>query len=130
MVIRIVQEKNCLKTIPVQQQIRSYVRRERYMTKTQQQALADNCSEFCLDLSETTFGWSKIFQRDAPCVLEIGFGRGDALIALAQRYPEQNFIGIDVHRPGVGHVLNMIKKLSLKNIRLFCDDAKNVFNQA
>jgi len=63
------------------------------------------------------------FARSAPVVLEIGFGMGDSLAQQAITQSQNNFIGIEVHRPGVGHLLSLIAKHELNNIRIYCTDA-------
>ena len=64
--------------------------------------------------------------RDAPRVLEIGFGNGDHLLARAQAEPEKNFLGVEVHRPGAGRVLNRAAAADLRNLRVACHDAVEV----
>ena len=66
------------------------------------------------------------FDRVAPVWLEIGFGNGEALISIAQRHPEINLLGVEVYRPGVGHLLNRAAELAMPNIRVICDDAATV----
>ena len=70
-----------------------------------------------------------VFQRSAPCVLEIGFGNGTSLSEMAANNPEQDYIGIEVHRPGVGNLLLQIEKLALTNLRVINDDGVDVLNQ-
>ena len=66
------------------------------------------------------------FGRQAPCFLEIGFGMGGALLAMAERRPEHDFLGVDVFEPGIGHVLGQVATLQLNNIRLLRGDAVDV----
>ncbi|HSH43915.1 MAG TPA: tRNA (guanosine(46)-N7)-methyltransferase TrmB, partial [Arenicellales bacterium] len=70
------------------------------------------------------------FGRSAPRTLEIGFGNGGSLAAMAAAAPEQDFIGIEVHRPGVGHLLRLISERELTNIRIICADAVEVLRDA
>ena len=67
-----------------------------------------------------------IFGRDAPRTLEIGFGNGESLVALAAAHPERDFLGIEVHRPGVGHLMLRAEELGLGNLRVICRDAVEV----
>ncbi|HEU5398631.1 MAG TPA: tRNA (guanosine(46)-N7)-methyltransferase TrmB [Gammaproteobacteria bacterium] len=64
-----------------------------------------------------------LFGRDARCTLEIGFGSGDALLELAQRHPDEDFLGVEVHRPGVGRLLLNLEAAGAHNVRLACEDA-------
>ncbi len=73
--------------------------------------------------------FNAIFGRTAPIVLEIGFGDGAALAQIAEAEPEKDFIGIEVHRPGVGHLLRLIDKHGLTNLRIFCHDAVEVLDR-
>lgn len=109
-----------------QRWIRSFVRREGRMTKAQQAALArlgDGCiitpshGELDLDIA---------FGRHAPRTLEIGFGMGDALAALALAHRDTDYLGIEVHRPGVGSLLRAVEQQSLTNIRVVIADAVDV----
>jgi len=70
-----------------------------------------------------------VFGRDAPRVLEIGFGNGENLIALAAAHPERDFLGIEVHRPGVGRILLALEARALTNVRVICHDAVEVLEQ-
>jgi len=71
----------------------------------------------------------RLFERDAPRTLEIGFGNGETLLALAQAHADQDFIGIEVHRPGVGYLLNRLANENLPNVRVICDDAREVLKR-
>ena len=68
------------------------------------------------------------FGRSAPLTLEIGFGNGASLAAMAAAAPDRDFIGIEVHRPGVGQLLNALEAGRLDNVRVFCHDAVEVLN--
>jgi tRNA (guanine-N7-)-methyltransferase len=70
-----------------------------------------------------------MFGRSAPRMVEIGFGAGEALLAFAQAHPEMNCIGVEVHRPGVGHLLLGAQAAELKNLRIVCHDAVEVLQQ-
>lgn len=110
--------------------IRSFVRREGRMTPAQEAALATLWPVFGLELSGKVLDLNEVFGRDAEKTLEIGFGAGDALIEMAATQPERDFIGIEVHRPGVGRVLRELESRQLTNVRLFCADATQVLAQA
>jgi len=76
-----------------------------------------------------TLDLAAVFGRMAPTVLEIGFGNGDALVAMAAGSPERNFLGVEVHAPGVGHCLLAIERLGLGNVRLLMQDAVEVLRE-
>ncbi len=102
--------------------IRSFVRREGRITPSQQRALDDLLPQYGLPTGApldaiTAFG------RNAPCTLEIGFGNGESLATMAEHEPECDFIGIEVHRPGVGRLLMAIEERGLSNVRVVCADA-------
>jgi tRNA (guanine-N7-)-methyltransferase len=67
-----------------------------------------------------------VFGRDAPRTLEIGFGNGASLATMAAQQPQHDFIGIEVHRPGVGHLLQLIEEQGLGNVRVMREDAVQV----
>lgn len=107
----------------VMRPIRSFVRREGRLTPGQQKALDDLWPHFGIDDTHDPINLDSLFGRHAPVVLEIGFGNGASLAEMAQNQPEQNFIGIEVHRPGVGQLLKSIQTLELNNVRVACTDA-------
>ena len=71
--------------------------------------------------------WSEVFGNDNPVVLEIGFGMGASLVEMAKNAPEKNFIGIEVHSPGVGACLASARDAEVTNLRVMCHDAVEVF---
>ncbi len=79
-----------------------------------------------LDTTNEHFDWISIFDRDCPCVIEIGFGNGENLISMAAANPEINYIGIEVHEPGVGHCLLQAQQHKLKNLKIVRRDAVEV----
>ncbi|WP_106591649.1 tRNA (guanosine(46)-N7)-methyltransferase TrmB [Marinobacterium halophilum] len=109
--------------------IRSFVVRAGRMTEGQQRALDDNWPQYGLELKDGMIDPAQAFGRAAPLVLEIGFGMGDSLIEMARQAPEKNFIGIEVHPPGVGRLLSRAAEAGLTNIRVYCDDAVEVLAQ-
>lgn len=113
---------------PVRREIKSFVRREGRITVSQKDALENLWPRYGLDApaAATPLDLSQLFGRSAPVVFEIGFGAGDALLFRAERAPEQDFIGVEVHRPGVGRVLNRAEKAGLNNLRVASHDAVEV----
>lgn len=108
--------------------IRSFVRREGRMTKAQGEAL-QRLGERYLVVPESVLDLDVLFERNAPRTLEIGFGMGDALLAMAQAQPERDFLGIEVHRPGVGSLLLKLEQHDVNNVRVICADAVEVLTQ-
>ena len=109
----------------VLRRIRSFVRREGRLTPGQQNAIDTGWPLFGLD-SKTLIQPDQLFANNNPVILEIGFGNGESLATMAQNNPEQNFIGIEVHHPGVGHLLRLIQERKINNIRLFDSDAIDI----
>lgn len=108
--------------------IRSFVLREGRLTKGQQQAIETYWPDFGLEYQQQIIDLAQVFGRDAHRVLEIGFGMGKSLVEMAAAAPEKDFIGIEVHKPGVGACLGEIAAHSLTNLRLFEHDAVEVLN--
>lgn len=106
--------------------IRSYVIRGGRLTASQQQALETCWPTYGLEVDDGLLHSVNVFGRQAPLVLEIGFGMGDSLLEMAIANPAQDFIGVEVHRPGVGRLLHEIAAHQLTNLRIYCQDAKEV----
>ncbi len=108
--------------------IRSFIIREGRLTRGQARALDSGWPKFGLEYSATPVDMSTVFGETAnrPLTLEIGFGDGEALFELARRFDQQNFIGIEVHRPGVGHLLMRLEEAKLENVRVINHDAMDV----
>jgi tRNA (guanine-N7-)-methyltransferase len=106
--------------------IRSYVTRAGRITEAQQRALAALWPKYGIEFAPGPLEPLALYGRDAPRILEIGFGNGENLAALAQAHPEQDFLGIEVHRPGVGRLLRALESQRLTNVRLICHDAVEV----
>lgn len=104
-------------------QIRSFVRREGRLTPGQQRALDNHWPVFGIDDDTDLSDLNSLFGRDAPKVIEIGFGNGASLIEMAKNHPDHDYIGIEVHRPGVGQLLKAIDDEKLTNVRVACTDA-------
>ncbi len=103
--------------------IRSFVRREGRMTGAQRRALMECWEPFGVEAGAMLLEPEILFGRRAPLVLEIGFGDGESLAAMAAAHPEWDYLGIEVHRPGIGHLLLRATELQLTNLRILCADA-------
>ena len=106
--------------------IRSFVVRAGRMTSGQEKAHAEYWPRYGLPYSATAIDLDALFGRRAHRVLEIGFGNGDNLLALAGMRPEDDFLGIEVHPPGVGHLLHGVATQGLTNVRVSNHDAVEV----
>ncbi len=115
--------------VPYLRRIRSFVRREGRLTPGQQRAMDQLFPRFGIEESEQPLDLDTIFQRSAPRILEIGFGNGESLAEIAKNHPQNDYIGIEVHRPGVGHLLLQIEELGLTNVRVICADAVEVLEK-
>ena len=111
------------------QRIRSYVMRAGRIGPGQQRALAELGPQFLLPFQPAVLDLAATFGRSAPCVLEIGFGMGDATAQVAAAMPGTDFIGIEVHPPGVGALLKRIGEDGLGNLRIVQHDAVEVLQQ-
>jgi tRNA (guanine-N7-)-methyltransferase len=114
---------------PKHRAIRSYVLRTGRMTEGQSRALQEQWPRYGIDDGEEKLDFAQLFGRIAPVTLEIGFGNGDNLAALAEAHPERNFIGIEVHTPGVGHLLRKAAAAGLTNLRVSQHDAVEVLQE-
>jgi tRNA (guanine-N7-)-methyltransferase len=108
--------------------IRSFVIRAGRMTEAQQKAYERWWPKFGLHLADGAVDIKHVFDRDAETVLEIGFGMGDSLFQMALESPEKNFIGIEVHPPGAGRLINLAGDEGLENIKVYLADAKDVMS--
>lgn len=105
--------------------IRSFILRQGRLTQGQQFALDNFWDKYCLDPSKP-MDVSEVFGRAAPLTVEIGFGNGECLAKLAAANPDKDYIGIEVHRPGVGHLIIQLEQQGLTNVRAYCHDAIEV----
>lgn len=108
------------------QTIRSYVRRAGRLTSAQRRALTELWPLYGIDYRPEKIDFIQCFGNSNPVTLEIGFGDGELLIETAVRHPQMNFVGVEVHDPGVGHCLLGIDAKGLENVRLICHDATEV----
>src|SRR5690606_19009232 len=103
--------------------IRRFVLRQGRFTPAQQRAFALHWSRYGLDYTGKPRDFAQAFGRTAPLVLEIGFGNGEQLLHSAQAEPERDFLGIEVHRPGVGRLMNALAAAGVGNVRVSAHDA-------
>lgn len=109
--------------------IRSFVRREGRMTDAQRHALEALWERYGVMAGVDRLDLDTLFRRVASRHLEIGFGMGDALCGMAQSHPENDYLGIEVHRPGVGSFMQKAHAMELNNVRVICTDAVEVLER-
>ncbi|MGB9330570.1 MAG: tRNA (guanosine(46)-N7)-methyltransferase TrmB [Steroidobacteraceae bacterium] len=109
--------------------IRSFVTRAGRITVAQQRALAQLWPRYGVEFAPAALDVAALFGRAAPLTLEIGFGNGDNLARLAAAYPQRDFLGIEVHRAGVGRLMLALQAQGLGNVRIICHDAVEVLER-
>jgi tRNA (guanine-N7-)-methyltransferase len=114
---------------PARRSIRSFVRRTGRITPAQDRARKELWPQYGLDYTEETLDLDAVFGRAADKVLEIGFGNGESLVLAAADDPHTDFLGIEVHEPGVGHCMIHANKAAIKNLRIIAHDAIEVLQQ-
>ena len=106
--------------------IRSFVLRAGRITASQQRALDELWPDFGVDYTESPLDFDRLFGRTAPVVMEIGFGNGESLVELAAANPDRDFLGVEVHEPGVGHCLLKAAEAGIRNLKIVAHDAVEV----
>jgi len=109
--------------------IRSFVRRTGRMTPSQQKALDELMPESGIAFTRQPLNLEAVCGRRVPVVLEIGFGNGETLVQQAEESPGQDYLGIEVHEPGIGHCLLAAREAGISNLRLIAHDAIEVLEQ-
>jgi tRNA (guanine-N7-)-methyltransferase len=109
--------------------VRSFVVRAGRMTVAQERAWTELWPRYGIETGGDPVDFAAVFGRAAPLTLEIGFGNGESLLALAAAHPERDYVGIEVHRPGIGHLMLRAEELGLGNVRAICRDAVEVLQQ-
>lgn len=116
--------------LPFRREIKTYVLRIGRMTDAQERAYKELSAKWCIQFNENEkLDFKKIYGNDNPVVIEIGFGMGDATWQIAKDNPDVNYLGIEVHRPGVGKLLNHIEAEGLTNLRIIEFDALEVLDK-
>lgn len=109
--------------------LRSFVRRDGRATPAQERARDLLWPQYGLEVASGTLDLPAVFGRSGPCFLEIGFGTGQSLLAAAKAYPDENFIGVETHRPGIGALMLGMQLGELSNIRVFYQDVIDVLEK-
>ena len=108
---------------PTEHRIKSFVTRAGRLSDAQARAIATLGPQFCLPYTKSLLDFDTAFGRHAPTIFEIGTGMGETTAHIAQHMPEKNFIGVEVHTPGIGNLLKLIDQYELTNLRLMQHDA-------
>lgn len=103
--------------------VRSFVLRGGRLTDGQKRALEELWPRWGVDPGDGPLDFADLYGNDAPVILEIGFGDGDATWRMAEAEPQHNFLGVEVHRPGVGRLLLALEEKGIGNVRVVCGDA-------
>lgn len=117
-------------TEQIGQRIKSFVIRAGRTTESQQKGWASGFPLHGFQISDKNFDWDQSFDVLGRRVLEIGFGMGDSLVAMADQNPKDRYLGIEVHTPGVGKLLSEVDKRGIKNLKVFAEDAVQVLEGA
>ncbi|MBR0100382.1 MAG: tRNA (guanosine(46)-N7)-methyltransferase TrmB [Treponema sp.] len=120
------QRPDSRKSDGIHREIHTFVLRQGHFTASERKAYEEMHDEFCVPYSESLLDYEKIFGNKNPVVVEIGFGMGKATAIIAENNPQINYIGIEVHKPGVGKLLGEIRDRGLKNLRIIEHDAMEV----
>lgn len=120
---------NLHQKITHKRQIKSFILRSGRMTTGQQRGWKECWQDWGLTLEQGEEGFLNAFADEAPRILEIGYGMGHSLVTMASLENNKHFIGIEVHRPGVGSLLNEARLAGINNLRTYCDDAVEVLKQ-
>jgi len=110
-------------------EIKSFVLRQGRLTVAQQNALENHWQDYGIDFSEQLLDFKTLFDNDNEVIIEIGFGNGESLLQQAINQPQYNFIGIEVHGPGVGHLIHEADTHGVHNIKVIRHDAVEVLEQ-
>lgn len=110
-------------------EVKTYVLRIGRMTASQERAYNELSPSWCIPFENKKLNFVDIFGNTNPIIIEIGFGMGDATAEIAQANPDINYLGIEVHKPGVGKLLGEIKKRDLKNLYIIEHDALEVLEE-
>ncbi len=108
--------------------IRSFALRQGRATAGQQKAIDNVWGNYCLD-PDKIYDYAQVFNREAPLIVEIGFGNGSSLAAMAEANPDLNYLGIEVHRPGIGHLMLLLEQKGIKNVKIYHHDAIEILEQ-
>ncbi|WP_407429305.1 tRNA (guanosine(46)-N7)-methyltransferase TrmB [Treponema sp.] len=117
------------KTDGIHREIHTFVLRQGHFTASERKAYEELHEQFCVPYSEKKLDFETVFGNKNPVVIEIGFGMGKATAIIAENNPQINYLGIEVHKPGVGKLLGEIREKNLNNLRIIEHDAMEVLTE-
>ena len=117
------EQEKIIEERPFMRPIRSFVLRAGRLTGGQKRALDELWPVFGIDEGEGQLNLEALFGNNHPVIMEIGFGNGDATWQMALAHPEENYLAVEVHRPGVGHLLLQLEDNGISNVRIAREDA-------
>ena len=115
--------------LAVKKSIKSYVKREGRLTKSQLYGLDNYWIKYGIEYSPKKINFEEIFESYRPLILDIGFGSGESTINHAISHPENNYLAVEVHRPGIGRLLNKIEENTLTNIKIIKHDVIDILQE-
>ena len=115
--------------LAVKKSIKSFVKRERRLTKSQLYGLDNYWIKYGIEFSPKIINFEEIFESYKPLILDIGFGSGESTINHAISHPENNYLAVEVHRPGIGRLLNKIEENTLTNIKIIKHDVIDILKE-
>ncbi|MDL2284378.1 tRNA (guanosine(46)-N7)-methyltransferase TrmB [Oxalobacter sp. OttesenSCG-928-P03] len=113
---------------PTEQRIRSFITRAGRLSAAQERAIHELGPQYCIPFEKKPLDFMETFDRVGETILEIGFGMGETTAQIAESMPEKNFLGVEVHTPGVGSLLKLVDDRLLNNIRIIQHDAVEVIS--
>ncbi len=111
----------------IKRTIKSFVIRQSRMTHKQRQGILEYGADYLIPINpEDILDFNAIFSANKSLALDIGFGMGDSLFQLAKNYPDWNFLGVEVHQPGVGNLINLAHEANINNLKIIMSDVVQV----
>jgi len=110
-------------------EVRSFVLRGGRLTAGQKRALEELQPRFGVTTTDGVLDFQALFGNDHPVIMEIGFGDGNATWQMAAAHPEENYLGVEVHQPGVGQLLMKLEQAGIENVRIACSDAVELLRE-
>lgn len=110
--------------------IRSFARTNGRLTEAQQTALLHLLPQYAVSVSESVLNFETLFSNTQPVILEIGFGMGHTLLQLAVENPQNNYLGVEIYKPGIATLVKNIALQKINNLRIFPNDIQQILDQA
>ena len=117
------EQKKTANDLAARRPVRSFVLRAGRLTGGQKRALDELWPQYSVNEGDDRLDLAALFGNDHPVIVEIGFGNGEATWQMARAHPEENYLGVEVHKPGVGHLLLELENNGISNVRIASEDA-------